>query len=231
MIFNERKPVGASFTDLDRARRWDERNLKLESSAEQKAERISRLLSLNPESTVVDLGCGSGFFTLEISRYCKQIYAVDISSIMLQLLEEKKQARGIENITCINKGILQFLSEQKQPVDAFVLQTSLHHLPDFWKSLAVHYIGQNLHSNGLVYLSDVIFSFPISEYKTHFQALHQFISSKNDEGLLRDLETHLLEEHSTFDWVLEGMFERSGFKKLSKTEQSATVAEYLFQKK
>jgi putative AdoMet-dependent methyltransferase len=231
MLFDEKKPVGGTFLDLERAQKWDERNAKLENNYMEKAIKISSMLNLTSQSVIVDLGCGTGFFTLELAKYCKQIIAVDISPIMLGLLKNKMNKRSINNIELVNKGILEFLSENGIKADAFILQVSFHHLPDFWKSLAIHHMFRILNENGIVYLSDVIFSFPVSDYIKHFNEMLDFIESKGDEGFTKDANKHLLEEYSTFDWIIEGMFERNGFDLASKTVQSPTYSDYYFKKK
>lgn len=35
----------------------------------------------------------------------------------------------------------------------------VHHLPDFWKALAIHHMGRILNKGGKVFLSDAIFFF------------------------------------------------------------------------
>ncbi|KMQ51357.1 ribosomal RNA adenine dimethylase [Chitinispirillum alkaliphilum] len=229
MIFDERKPVGSTFLDLKRARKWDERSAKLESNYLEKSRRIAQQLNLTETSTVVDLGCGSGFFTLELSKFCKKILAVDISPVMLDLLSEKILSNDIPNIKCIHKGILEFLSEHDH-ADALILQVAFHHLPDFWKAVSIHHMARVLKPGGRVFLSDVIFSFPVSEYKEHFEELIDLIASKGDDDFTKDAVNHLLEEHSTFDWVLEGMFQKSGFMMKSKSVKSSTYCDYVFEK-
>ena len=47
---------------------------------------------------VLEIGAGTGIFTLAIARHCREVVAVDISGKMLQLLEAKARAEGIANI-------------------------------------------------------------------------------------------------------------------------------------
>ena len=50
---------------------------------------------------VLDVGCGSGMYTIRIAREAQSVTAVDISEEMLRILKEDSQALGINNITCI----------------------------------------------------------------------------------------------------------------------------------
>ncbi len=229
MLFDEKRPVGANFLDLERARKWDQRSAKLEGNHTEKARHIADQLKLTDKYTVADLGCGSGFFTIEIAQYCNKVHAVDISPVMLNILDEKIKSNGITNIACSNKGILEFLSGHDH-LDALVLQLSFHHLPDFWKAVAIHHMARLLNQGARVFLSDVIYSFPVSEYKTHFKEMVDHLSSRGDDGLTTDAQKHLLEEYSTFDWIIEGMFEKCGFRVAAKTVNSSTHCDYVFER-
>ena len=47
---------------------------------------------------VLEIGAGTGIFTLDIARNCTEVLAADISGNMLELLKEKADAAGIGNI-------------------------------------------------------------------------------------------------------------------------------------
>ncbi len=40
-----------------------------------------QLNDINKNSTVLDVGCGTGGFTLELARHSKQVIGIDISKI------------------------------------------------------------------------------------------------------------------------------------------------------
>ena len=48
---------------------------------------------------VLEIGAGTGIFTLDLARQCREVVAVDISSRMLDILERKAREAGIANIT------------------------------------------------------------------------------------------------------------------------------------
>jgi ubiquinone/menaquinone biosynthesis C-methylase UbiE len=50
---------------------------------------------------VLEIGAGTGIFTIPIARNCREITAVDISRNMLEALERKAAAEGITNIRTI----------------------------------------------------------------------------------------------------------------------------------
>ncbi|UCD26131.1 MAG: methyltransferase domain-containing protein, partial [Candidatus Bathyarchaeota archaeon] len=64
----------------------------------QNPEEILKTIEIGPKFVVADLGCGSGFFTVPLSRKVAKIYAVDIQKEMLESLEQKIRNLKIENI-------------------------------------------------------------------------------------------------------------------------------------
>lgn len=51
-------------------------------------------------SNILDLGCGSGYLTKEISKYCNKIIGIDISEQSINLAKENFQRDNIEYIIC-----------------------------------------------------------------------------------------------------------------------------------
>jgi hypothetical protein len=66
-------------------------------------------------------------------------------------------------------------------------------------------------AGGRLYLFDVVFSFNIDEYRSCLDGWVKSIAEKIGPAFGAEAKTHLREEYSTFDWVMEGMFERAGF--------------------
>jgi len=50
---------------------------------------------------VLEIGAGTGIFTLPIARHCKEVSAVDISGNMLAFLKTKAEAEGLTNIRTV----------------------------------------------------------------------------------------------------------------------------------
>jgi ubiquinone/menaquinone biosynthesis C-methylase UbiE len=62
-------------------------------------------LGVKPGQVVCDIGCGNGFYTLQLARMVGpsgKVLAVDIQPEMLHLLEERAKEEGIENIELIS---------------------------------------------------------------------------------------------------------------------------------
>jgi SAM-dependent methyltransferase len=86
---------------------------------------------LGATSTVVDLGAGTGRFSLAAARRFGQVTAVDISPAMLAALRERATATGVANLACVQAGFLSY-RHAGPPADAVYTRNALHQLPDFW---------------------------------------------------------------------------------------------------
>ena len=78
-------------------------------SAFQRKQAITRE-HLHPGCTVLEIGCGTGSLALELSPFAGQIHALDVSAEMLRIADQKKQARGVTNVT-FRQGTLQVQRE------------------------------------------------------------------------------------------------------------------------
>jgi ubiquinone/menaquinone biosynthesis C-methylase UbiE len=172
---------------------------------------VLRDLGLNETHTVVDLGAGSGRFALAAAPVCRRVVAVDVSPAMLALLRQKAAQLGVRNVEYVQGGFLSY--EHRGDLADFVYSRhALHHLPDFWKSLALHRIAAILKPGGILFLRDLVFFFEPHEAGQVIEAWLANAPQRTEVGWTRsELETHLREEHSTFSWLLEPMIERAGF--------------------
>jgi putative AdoMet-dependent methyltransferase len=99
-----------------------------------------------------------------------------------------------------------------RPADVVTTKSALHQLPDFWKQSALLRIAEYLRPGGLLYIWDMIFTFPPADYARHIQALVDGLGRTDGTGWSReDFESHIREEFSTYSWILEGLLDRAGF--------------------
>jgi ubiquinone/menaquinone biosynthesis C-methylase UbiE len=168
-------------------------------------------LNLNQSHTLVDLGAGTGTFALAAAGLCRRVVAVDVSRDMLVVLREKLERSGIANVESVQGGFLSY-NHHGEPADFVYSRHALHHLPDFWKAIALVRIAAILKPGGVLYLRDLVYSFNPDEAEAAIESWLGGASTDARSGWTRsELETHLREEHSTFNWLLEPMIERAGF--------------------
>lgn len=184
---------------------------------------LLRHLGLGPHAALVDLGAGTGTFTLAAAPFCGSVVAVDVSTAMLTLLRAKLEHLGSTNVTCVRAG---FLTYRHPPgtADFVYSRNALHHLPDFWKALALERIAAMLRPGGILLLRDLVFSFALRDAANVVEAWLAAAPQNPDEGWTRtELETHLREEYSTFSWLFESMLEHSGLEILKVSHRPSAV--------
>jgi SAM-dependent methyltransferase len=161
-------------------------------------------LGVGESSTVVDLGAGTGSFARAIASRVARVVAVDVSEAMVAAM----RAHGLE---AVRAGFLTYEHEGAAP-DAVVTRNTLHHLPDFWKAIALDRVARLLRPDGVLLLEDIVYSFEPGEAETAIPPWLAAAPADPARGwTAAQLAEHVREEHSTFSWLLEPMLERTGF--------------------
>jgi ubiquinone/menaquinone biosynthesis C-methylase UbiE len=172
---------------------------------------LFRDLGLKETHTLVDLGAGTGTLALAVAPLCRRVVAVDVSGAMLAILKEKTERLGIKNIECVQGGFLTY-EHRGEPADFVYSKNALHHLPDFFKALALERIASILRPGGSLRLHDLVFSFDPLEAEHIIEAWLASAVEQPERGWTRpEIEKDVREEHITFSWLLEPMLERAGF--------------------
>jgi ubiquinone/menaquinone biosynthesis C-methylase UbiE len=175
------------------------------------AEAEVRGLGLSRESTLVDLGAGTGSVALAAARLCRRVVAVDVSSAMLAELRRKAERLGLTNLEVVQAGLLSY-QHHGPPADVVYARHCLHQLPDFWKAIALRRIAPILRPVGLLRVRDLLFGCEVDEVSAVVERWLDGAAQDSSVGWTRsELETHLREEHSTFTWLFEAMLRHAGF--------------------
>ncbi|HEY9204476.1 MAG TPA: methyltransferase domain-containing protein [Candidatus Methanoperedens sp.] len=207
--YNEMQQVGTDYTDERQVKEYDLHMQKLRD-VKKETEDIIKVINLNSGHSVLEIGTGTGSFAIEAARHCTKVFAVDISPGMLEFARHKARIQGVGNIEFHNAGFLTYV-HRGEPLDAVVSQLALHHLPDFWKMIALRRIFEVLKDGGKFYLKDTVYSFEVGNYETFFNNLLDVVKGAAGEELANDLEIGIREEYSTLGWIMEGMLQRAGF--------------------
>jgi SAM-dependent methyltransferase len=198
--FDELAHAGREHLDAEYAAAYDEK------SRTDWNEDVDALLAngIGRASTVVDLGAGTGTFGTAIAPHVARVVAVDVSEPMVATMG----ARGLE---AVRAGFLTYAHEGDAP-DAVFTRNALHHLPDFWKAIALERIARLLRPGGVLRLRDLVYSFEPREADAAIASWLATAPENPAEGwTAAELAEHVREEHSTFTWLLEPMLERVGF--------------------
>jgi ubiquinone/menaquinone biosynthesis C-methylase UbiE len=168
-------------------------------------------IGLTRESLILEFGAGTGQFSVAVAPACAQVIAVDVSELMLDQLQGKVADLGLSNVELVRAGFLTY-EHVGSPADFIYSRYALHHLPDFWKAVALSRLRRMLRPGGMFRLWDVVYNFAPAETEDRIEA---WCATGGDtveaEWSRAELEEHVRDEHSTFSWILEAMIGRSGF--------------------
>lgn len=124
----------------------------------KKLDKPERVKELNPSGTLeklgleeshifCDIGAGTGIFTIEAAKKCKEAYALDINEELLDIIKEKASSENLENINLI-KVDSDSLNVENEKCDLVLLSTVLHEVEN--KDSMINEIHRILKPNGKV---------------------------------------------------------------------------------
>lgn len=221
--YDEFKQVGTDYGKKAEVEIYDASHAKFRD-AEGESIKVLDLLEIKKDGTLIDFGSGTGTFALAAARRCARVYAVDVSQAMIKLASAKAQKAGVANIEFHHAGFLTY-EHDNEPVDAVVTTFAFHHLPDFWKGIALKRVSNMLKRGGSFYLHDVI----IEEVDAlqNIAALIEKLALAGGKSLHEDTERHFRDEYSTYDWVMDGLLSRAGFTIKSKQIDDGVLGTYV----
>ncbi|WP_340820122.1 class I SAM-dependent methyltransferase [Methanolobus sp. WCC4] len=195
--YNELVQIGTDYSSEEEVQNYDRKMRTIRNIAEE-AETMIKLIDIQPEHSILEIGCGTGEFSIELSKHCEHVLALDISQRMLDFAREKAKTRGRDNIEFGRAGFLTFDPKGKK-FDAVVTQLVLHHLPDFWKLTALRNINSMLKDGGRFYLKDVVFSSEVPDFDAYFSQIFENMPPEAGDEIIDEMKLHIKEEFSTFD--------------------------------
>jgi SAM-dependent methyltransferase len=209
-LFDETTPVGIDYSDTDVVADYDNQHERFRDF-ETEVDKISAALALSPQAIVLDIGCGTGGLSLSLARKCKHVYAVDVSEAMVNALKHKREGQGVKNVTPRQSGFLTY-QHDGDALDAIIANITLHHLPDFWKQIALCRLHDLLKPGGKMFLADVVFDFDARGYREAIDGWLDGMRELAGAQMAEESVVHVRDEFSTWDWIMKGMLERAGFK-------------------
>ena len=217
--YNERRRIGLDSTIASIYDRRDNSDLR--------AREALSMLGVRAGWRVADIGCGNGVLATEAALMGAEVDAVDISPAMLALAEVYARDRRAV-IRAQPAGLLSFAYEPNF-YDLIVSEFTLHHLPDFWKAVALARIFAALKPGASFYLRDIVFVSMPDGSERDVDEWADF-NIKNHEFERDSVVTHMRDEYSTFGWVIERMLTEVGFILVSADYHAPLHGTYLLQK-
>ena len=183
---------------------------------------LLRRHGLGPDTTLVDLGCGTGLLAAAASSEAGRVVGVDVSPAMLEVARGRSDA-----VDWVQAGFLTYEHEGDAP-QLVHSRHALHHLPDFWKGVALIRIHDLLAPGGVLVVRDLVYGFEPGEAGERIEGWLAGAAATPAEGWTRaELETHVRDEHSTFAWLLDALLEHTGFEILERELLGGIYATYV----
>lgn len=85
-------------------------------------------LKAHPDSTVLDIGAGTGAWTVLMARYARQVTAVEPSRGMIEVMEENLTTEGITNVEIVQQT---WPEANVEPHDFALCSHAMYGCPDF----------------------------------------------------------------------------------------------------
>ena len=208
--YDESRQVGVDFSSGEEVREYDSKYKALRNFDEEAAF-IAESIKLNPGSSIIEFGTGTGEHAVRLARRCSEVTACDVSKPMIEYAQDKAARLGIKNICFLNAGFLN-RSLPSEKYDAVVSQLALHHLPEFWKSVAIDNISRILKPGGIFYLLDSILSFDVAAYSKSLTGIIDFARNKMGDKIADEIIINIRDEYPAYDWSIENLLAKCGFR-------------------
>jgi len=217
--YNERSRIGLEPAVASIYGRDDDSDLRARAAL--------TMLGVQKGWRIADIGCGNGVLATEAALMGANVDAIDISPAVLALAKVYAHDRHAA-VRTQSAGLLSF-AYQPNSYDLIVSEFTLHHLPDFWKAVAMSRILAALKPGAIFYLRDIVF---VSMPDGSERSIEQWadFNIKNHEFVRDNVITHMRDEYSTFGWVMERMLTEVGFTLVSADYHAPLHGTYLLQK-
>ena len=102
-------------------------------------------IGLRSRTDVIDLCSGDGWFTLQIAKIARRVWAIDIDPTLLEIARHRLVESGITNCDYIT-GEAYDIAKLDGPVDFVFMANAFHGVPD--RARLAKAVGDALKSNG-----------------------------------------------------------------------------------
>jgi SAM-dependent methyltransferase len=183
-------------------------------------------LGVGRDATIVDLGAGTGTFAFAAAPSVGHVVAVDISPVMVDALRRRSEQSSADNVTVVEASLLGYAHVGSAP-DVVYCRNVLHHLPDFWKGVALQKIAALLAPNGFLLIRDIVYDFDPASAPARIGEWLANASDDPADGYTADeFVEHLRSEHSTYRSVFDSLLAAAGFRIVDVSVRRSVYAEY-----
>jgi len=129
----------------------------------QKPDEVVKALVLKPDMKVVDLGAGTGYFSVRLARAVPAgiVYAVDLEPKMVAYLAERAKSLSLANLKAVQGSATS--ANLPEPVDLVLLVNVYHHIDD--RAAYVRNLGKSLKPGGRIAIIETTPEAPVGPPK------------------------------------------------------------------
>ena len=128
-VLDENRRVHALENQLYLSRHPEQTNFFQNSILEHTVEEICS--TLKPDSKILDLGCGTGYLSLEFLSRGYRLTGLDLSQEMIQTFDDSIPEQLKPQAQLVVGDVEEFLAHNHDKFDVIVLSAILHHLFDY----------------------------------------------------------------------------------------------------
>src|ERR1700737_3721257 len=217
--YNERRQIGLGSAVASIYDRHDDRDLRARAALS--------MLGVQRGWRGADIGCGNGGLACGGALVGAGGDGTHISPARRALAEIQARDRKVA-IRTQAAGLLSFAYEPNS-YDLIVSEFALHHLPDFWKAVALSRIFCALKPAGCFYLRDIVFTGNLDGRERDVEQWADF-NIKNHDFSRDSVVSHMRDEYSTFGWVIERRLTDVAFTLISADYHAPLHGTYLLRK-
>lgn len=170
---------------------------------------------IEPNSTLLDVGCSTGRLAFQIADTCSRVDAVDLSKRNIELANKKLNKNSKNNIKFIHADVLNYLNHNNVKYDYAVL------------SYVIHEIDESLRENILITLSKSAKNIIVIDYLTPrtkgmWSLLNEIVEYAAGKEHYSNFKTYVAQNG------LKGLSERTGLKILHEIKNKPSTNHLAF---
>ncbi len=85
---------------------------------------------ITPKTRLIDIGCGTGNYSIALAPKCREVLATDLMDNLLDVLRDKIEKEGSQNISCLCANVLDIPQLVDKTYDVILCMGPLYHLND-----------------------------------------------------------------------------------------------------